>query len=366
MNDLLCGGCGVELQTENKEALGYVPKTSLTKEEILCQRCFKLKHYNEHIPVDIEDDEFLRLVSEIGNTEGLIVHLVDLFDVSGTLIESLPRIIGNNPILLVGNKIDLLPKSTNQRKVIHWLRQLANEANLNLIDVHLISSQTGYGMDELAQAIEVERAKKDVYVVGITNVGKSTFINQFIQRATGIKEAITTSYFPGTTLGFIEIPLNNQASLIDTPGIVNQTQIAHYVSSKDLKKITPRKEVKARGYQLNPEQTLYIGGLARFDFIRGEKQSFICYFSNEIPLHRTPLNKADDLYLKQAGKLLSPPHEETLENLPELVAHTFKLKEGRYDIVFPGLGWITTKLGDVTIEAYAPKGVAVSFRKSFY
>ncbi len=366
MSDLLCGGCGVALQTKDKTVLGYVPETSLTKEEILCQRCFKLKHYNEHIPVDIEDDEFLTMVSEIGHTEGLIVHLIDLFDVSGTLIESLPRIIGNNPILLVGNKVDLLPKSTNHRKVIHWLRQLANEANLNVVDVHLISSHTGQGIEELAQAVEIERAKKDVYVVGVTNVGKSTFINQFIQRATGIKEAITTSYFPGTTLGFIEIPLSNQTSLIDTPGIVNKAQIAHYVSNKDLKKITPRKEVKARGYQLNSEQTLFIGGLARFDFIRGEKQSFICYFSNEIPLHRTRLDKATDLYLRQAGKLLSPPNNQTLEKLPKLVGHTFKLKAGRYDIVFPGLGWITTKLGDVTIEAYAPQGVSVSFRKSFY
>lgn len=366
MSDLLCGGCGVELQTKDEEKLGFVPKSSLSKEEVLCKRCFKLKHYNEHIPVEIDDKDFLTMVSEIGSTEGLIVHIVDLFDLSGTLIESLPRIIGNNPILLVGNKIDLLPKSTNERKVIHWLRQLANEANLNLVAVHLISSQTGYGMDELVESIEVERAMKDVYVVGVTNVGKSTFINQSIQRATGIKEAITTSYFPGTTLGFIEIPLSDKASLIDTPGIVNRAQIAHYVSNKDLKKITPRKEVKARGYQLHSEQTLFIGGLARFDFIKGDKQSFVCYFSNEIPLHRTHLDNADRLYAKQLGKLLTPPNAETLESLPELVGHTFKLKEGKYDIVFPGLGWITTKLGDVTIEAYAPKGVSVSFRKSFY
>src|SRR5690625_7534761 len=43
--------------------------------------------------------------------------------------------------------------------------------------------------------------------------------------------------------------------------IFNSEQMAHYVSNKDLKLITPRKEVKARNYQLNSGQTLFIGGL---------------------------------------------------------------------------------------------------------
>src|SRR5699024_6480447 len=94
----------------------------------------------------------------------------------------------------------------------------------------------------------------------------------------GEKDVITTSYFPGTTLGFIEIPLDDTTSMIDTPGIVNDDQMAHYVSKHDLKIITPGKEIKPRGYQLNEKQTLFFGGLARLDFLRGEKQSFVCYF----------------------------------------------------------------------------------------
>src|SRR5699024_12169407 len=95
-------------------------------------------------------------------------------------------------------------------------------------------------------------------VVGVTNVGKSTFINKYTDNATGLKEVITTSYFPGTSLGFIDIPLDDNTSLIDTPGIVNSEQMAHYVSNKDLKLITPRKEVKASNYQLNSSQILFI------------------------------------------------------------------------------------------------------------
>lgn len=362
----LCGGCGIALQTKDKDALGFVPASSIENEDVLCKRCFQLKHYNKHIPVSLTDDDFLSMVSSISESKGLVVHLIDLFDVNGTLISSLPRIVGNNPIILVGNKVDLLPKSTNERKVTQWLRQLAKEANLNVVDVFLISSATGLGMKEVAEQMDYYRAGKNIYVVGITNVGKSTFINKYIDEATGLKEVITTSYFPGTTLGFIEIPLDDNASLIDTPGIVNNDQMAHYVSNKDLKLITPRKEIKARTYQLNSGQTLFIGGLGRFDFIKGDRQSFVCYFANEVPIHRTKLENADDLYDKQLGKLLTPPNKETLKNLPSLTESTFKIEAGQTDIVFPGLGWITTKSGDVTVSAHSPKGTTTSIRKSFF
>lgn len=364
-NELYCQGCGIKVQTKDKNKIGYVPKTSLSNPELLCQRCFRLKHYNEHHPVSLTDHDFLKMVSTIGDSKGLIVHLIDIFDVDGTLIKSLPRITGDNPVILVGNKVDLLPKSTNKHRLSQWLRSIAKEAGLRVVDVFLISSKKGSGIEDLAVQMEYYRKGKDIYVVGVTNVGKSTFINRFIKQSTGMKDVITTSYFPGTTLGFIKIPLEQHAALIDTPGIVNENQMAHYVSKKDLKMITPKKEVKSRTYQLNDQQTLFIGGLARLDFIKGDKQSFVCYFANDIPIHRTKLHKADELYEKQVGKLLSPPNEDTLSILPELTVSTYRIGSGNTDVVFSGLGWITILNGDVTIAAHSPKGVAVSLRNSF-
>lgn len=364
---LYCGGCGVVLQTENKDELGYVPKSSLDQAEadILCQRCFQMRHYNKNVAVDMEDDDFLQMIASIRDKEGLIIHLIDLFDVNGTLLSNLPRLIGNKPVILVGNKVDLLPKSTNENKLKNWLRYLAKEAGIRVVNVFLISAKNGQSFEALTNALEVERKGNDIYVVGVTNVGKSTFINQIVQQATGFKDTITTSYFPGTTLGFIEVPLDEESALIDTPGIMNKQQMAHYVSDSDLKLITPTKEVKARNYQLNSGQTLYFGGLARFDFIKGEKQAFVCYFSNRLTIHRTKLINADELYHKHVGKLLAPPNEETLANLPPLTETTFKITEPYTDVVFPGLGWITIIDGDVTVSVRSPKGIAPSIRRSF-
>ncbi|MFD1850210.1 ribosome biogenesis GTPase YqeH [Oceanobacillus bengalensis] len=364
MDKIHCQGCGTPIQTVDQKKLGYTPKSSLEKENILCRRCFRLKHYNEIEDVSITDDDFLSMVSQIRNANGLVVHVIDIFDVSGSLIKGLPRITGDNPIILVGNKMDLLPKSTNKQKLTQWLRSQAKEAGIKVLDIFLISSAKGYGIEELTGQIEVHRKQKDVYIVGTTNVGKSTFINRLIKQSTGLNEVITTSYFPGTTLGFIEIPLDAHSSLIDTPGIVNKQQFAHYISDEDLKVITPKKEIKPRVYQLNSGQTLFIGGLARIDFIKGERQSFVCYFANELEVHRTKLENADNLYEKHVGELLSPPNEKTLEMLPELTESTFKVSADKTDIVFPGLGWISLSGEGATVCAHSPKGVAVSIRKS--
>ena len=360
-----CEGCGVPLQTEDKKALGYVPKSSLERDYILCQRCFQLRHYNKNVTVSLSSDDYLKMVSSIHDKEGIVVHIVDVFDVDGTLLKNLHRIVGDKKIFLVANKVDLLPKSTNFKKVHDWLRRILKEARIEVEEVFLMSAKKGYQVNELAMALETARNKEDIYVVGVTNVGKSTFINQLIQRSTRLKEAITTSYFPGTTLDFIKIPLDHHSAMIDTPGIVNEGQISHYISEEDLKIIVPRREVKPRNYQLNPEQTLFFGGLARFDFVKGEMQPFVCYFSNNLRIHRTKLDKADELYERQLGDLLSPPNEKTLEQLPPLVKQSYRITEPNTDIVFSGLGWITVKAGNITVDVHYPKGLTVSLRESF-
>ncbi|WP_164668543.1 ribosome biogenesis GTPase YqeH [Virgibacillus doumboii] len=365
MEEIYCQGCGAPIQTTDPEKQGYTPKSSLDRETVLCKRCFRLKHYNEIQDVSITDDDFLNMVSEIRDTDGIVVHLIDIFDVNGSMIKGLPRIVGEKPVLLVGNKMDLLPKSTKKRKLTQWLRSSAKESGINVEGVYLISSVKGYGLSELTEAIELHRYQKDVYIVGTTNVGKSTFINRLIKQTTGAGDVITTSYFPGTTLGFIEIPLDDETALIDTPGIVNKQQIAHYVSDDDLKIITPNKEIKPRVYQLNNQQTLFFGGLARLDFVKGDRQSFICYFSNDISIHRTKLEKADNLFNEHRGGLLSPPDEKTMEIIPDLTEREFRITNEKTDIVFPGLGWVTVPNGNITVAAHSPKGVNVTLRKSF-
>lgn len=359
-----CIGCGVKIQTVNPDELGYAPQSALEKESIICQRCFRLKNYNEVQDVQLTDDDFLKILNGLGTKDALIVKIVDIFDFNGSWLPGLHRFVGNNKILLIGNKVDLLPKSVKPNKLIHWMKHEARELGLKAEDVLLVSASKGHFIREAVAAIEDYRNGKDVYVVGCTNVGKSTFINRVIKEFSGEKDVITTSHFPGTTLDIIEIPLSDGKALIDTPGIINHHQMAHYVDKRDLKFITPKKEIKPKIYQLNEGQTLYFGGLARFDYISGGRHSFTCYLSNELSIHRTKLENADELYLNHVGELLTPPRPEQLEHFPELVRHEFTIKEAKTDVVFSGLGWVTINEPGVKIAAHVPKGVEVMIRKS--
>lgn len=366
--ELTCIGCGATLQSESSDKAGFLPSSVLKKanedEEIYCKRCFRLRHYNEVSDVELTDDDFLNMLHEISEKDALIVNLVDIFDFNGSLITGIQRFAGNNPILMVGNKVDLLPKSLKKGKMRQWLTERAHEAGIRPKEVVMTSAVNAQSVENLMSIIEKERKGRDVYVVGTTNVGKSTLINQIIQLATETENVITTSYFPGTTLGKIEIPLDDGSVLVDTPGVIQSSQLAHYLSPKELKQVTPRKEVKPKVYQLNEEQTLFFGGVARFDYVSGSgKQSFVSFVSNELKIHRTKLEKADDLYERKQGELLQPPLPENVEAFPELKRVEFTTKEPS-DIVFSGLGWVTVDQPGTKVAGWAPKGVDVVIRKA--
>ncbi|WP_017755862.1 ribosome biogenesis GTPase YqeH [Calidifontibacillus oryziterrae] len=359
-----CSGCGVKIQIENKAEVGYAPPSALKNEILICQRCFRLKHYNEIQDVSLTDDDFLKILNNIGYSTSLVVKIVDIFDFNGSWLPGLHRFIGKNKIILVGNKVDLLPKSVKRSKLIQWMKYSAKQLGLKPEEVYLISASKGEGVKELAEQIDMYREGKDVYVVGATNVGKSSFINRIIKEFSGEDNVITTSQFPGTTLDLIGVPLDDGATLYDTPGIINHHQMAHFVDEKGLKIISPKKEIKPRIFQLNEGQTLFFGGLARFDYIAGGRKSFTCYVSNELNIHRTKIEKAEQLYKEHLGELLQPPFGEKAQELPPLQKQEFTIKEAKTDIVFHGLGWITCNEPGSKVIAYAPNGVGVTIRQS--
>ncbi|NLC95760.1 MAG: ribosome biogenesis GTPase YqeH [Bacilli bacterium] len=369
MEELKCIGCGSILQTENSNQVGYIPPHKLTEDadEILCQRCFRIKHYRDLPDIELNHEDFVKILNDIAKTDALVINVVDLFDLTGSLIHGIHRYIGNNDLILVGNKRDILPKAINNDKIKNWIRKIISDYGYQVKDIILISSKRGDGIDELFTTIEKYRKDRNVYVIGCTNVGKSTLINAIIKRFTPItKDVITASIYPGTTLGLIEIPLDDNHFIIDTPGIINHHQYAFYLDKNHLKHILPDREINPKVYQLNPRQTLFIDGLARIDFVSGKRTSFVCHFSNAVKIHRTKLENADNLFAKHLGELLSPPTKEEYEKLGKYVKYEFKTPKERSDIVISGLGFISLKDENLKVVVHAPKHVGVYIRPSLY
>lgn len=322
-----CLGCGAVLQNTDLIKEGYVKNLDSN----LCERCFKIKNYGEYKPVIKEEVEFTNMLETINKTNDLVILVCDLFNFNPNM-DMLTRYL-NNDIILVLTKRDLLPKSLYEEK----LKQYLENINLNIIDRVIVSSMNNYNLDELFEKINHFKKSNNVYVVGYTNAGKSTLINKMLYNYGSNNTVITTSLLPNTTIDKIELKLNDNLTLIDTPGILDEGSIYYLKDIKELKRITPKKAVKPRTYQIKSKQSLVIEDILRLDLQNNNVTFFI---ANNLEIVR--------LYKK---------HE--VNNMDR---HVINIKPNE-DIVISGFGFIKfTKSEEVTL--YTLKGVKIYTRRS--
>ena len=250
-----CMGCGV--LTENT----------------LCERCFRIKHYNDYKVVTKTNNDFIPILENISKSNDLVLLVVDLFNIDDL---SLIRKYLKNDILLVLTKRDLLPKSVSFDKLYNY------DYKINYIDKIIISSSKNHNFDELLDKINKYKKSNSVYVVGYTNAGKSTMINKLIYNYSDNKTEITTSPLPSTTLNTIEINLGD-FTLIDTPGLLSEGDIANYVNGEDLKRIIPKKEIKPITYQIKGNQTIVVDN---YLMIEANDIDLTFYISNNLKIER--------------------------------------------------------------------------------
>lgn len=84
----------------------------------------------------------------------------------------------------------------------------------NIKHTALISAETGFGVEELITKLHsVWQYKGDVYLLGCTNVGKSTLFNALLRsdycrtKAASIIGRATASPWPGTTMRMLKFPI---------------------------------------------------------------------------------------------------------------------------------------------------------------
>lgn len=321
-----CNGCGAILQTTDAAKEGYAISLSHT----LCNRCFRIQNYNEYEKVEKTNEEFVPILKRISETNSLVVLVVDILNINKDLKYLTSHL--SNDILLVLTKRDVLPYSLNDEKLLSY------DYGINYIDAVMISSNKNYGLDELYEKINYYKKDKKVYVVGYSNVGKSTLINKLIYHYSDLKTTITTSMLPSTTLDMIEVPITDDLILVDTPGIIEDGNIINYVEPNLLKKIICKKEIKPITYQVKQKQVIMIEDIG---YIECENvNNFTFYMSNLLKIDRK------FKYIKK-------------QNLKE---HIIRVKEHQ-DIVILGLGFIKTTNQD-TLKVYLLDGVDIYTRTS--
>jgi len=305
-----CTGCGITLQTEDINKEGYTENI----DNELCLRCFKLKNYGEYKAVTLNNKDYTDILNSIPK-DALVVYLTSLLNINLEYINKF------NNVILVLTKKDLLPKSVQDYKLINYISNITN----NYLDIEIISSIKNYNLDSLLNKIKkYNKSNKEIYFVGMTNSGKSTLINKLIKNYTDKQLEVTTSLYPSTTLNKIEINLDN-LKIIDTPGLLNEGSILNNLSLKEIKKITPKKEIKPRSYQLKGKGSLVIEDYIRLDYYTDNN---IIYIANNLNITKMTHNNPK---LKECKKI------------------TFNLEKDK-DIVIEDLCFIKfTKKGKVDI-----------------
>ncbi len=281
-----CLGCGIELQDENISKEGYTTNI----ENDICMRCFRLKNYGDYQVVTKSNEEYENILKEIGKTKDLVMYVTDILNIEEDLT-SIKNFISNNLILVI-NKKDVIPRSVKDNKIINYFKEKYPFFN----DVIVISSTKNYNIDYLLKRVKYYQTTKTVYVVGHTNAGKSTLINKIIKNYSQNTQELTISPLPSTTLNTVTIEIDDYLTLVDTPGLVDNTSLSNYVDTETLKKINPRKEIKPKTYQLKKGSSIIIGDIFRLDYVEGEKNSFTVYVSNDLKIKRVVQARHKDLY----------------------------------------------------------------------
>lgn len=268
-----CSGCGIILQEEEPQKEGYTE--DINKE--LCTRCFKLKNYGEYKQVSLTNQDYTDILNSIPK-DALVVYLTSLLNINLNYINNF------NNVILVLTKKDLLPKSVQDYKLINYIKNITN----NYLDIEIISTIKNYNLDNLLNKIKkYNKNNNKVYFVGMTNSGKSTLINKIIKNYTDKQLEVTTSLYPSTTLDKVEIELED-FTIIDTPGLLNEGSILNSLSLKEIKKITPKKEIKPRSYQLKRKGSLVIEDYIRLDYF--SENNITIYLANNLNITKMTQN----------------------------------------------------------------------------
>ena len=323
-----CIGCGLELQTENKKEPGYINEKVISKASY-CERCFKVINYGEASVVykDVDINNFLDNISKSNKP---VLYLLDLTCISPKTMEPLKNI--TNDIFIVLTKKDLLPKSVKDKKLIEYIKKHIPNAK----DITVISSTKMWSVKELYN--KLKNKVKEIYVIGFTNSGKSTLINSMLKMK-GKTPFITTSWVPNTTEEAIKISLDENLTLIDTLGFINDKSIVNFINIQDYKNLLPKKEIKPKVYHLKKGFMILIENLIRIENNTDKIINIVFYLKNELKYQKMKSDTRNDLkiYPKQSV--------------------SFTKNE---DLVIEGLGFIKfASDGELTIYSISDKIITI-------
>ena len=162
-----------------------------------------------------------RMMQEDMKLIDLVIELLDARVPLSSRNPDIDELAGNKSRLILLNKTDLADSSVTDEWYDYFTAQGLFVCKVNSRNAGDMKQINAIVKDACAAKIERDRKRGiknrpvRAMVVGIPNVGKSTFINSYAKKA-----AAKTGNKPGVTKGKQWIKLSDSLELLDTPGIL--------------------------------------------------------------------------------------------------------------------------------------------------
>ena len=235
--DTPCGGCGAHLHCLDEKIPGFVPsqilsgRSSADLRSLICQRCYFIKEYKVALKLNVSPEDYPKAIEHIKDEKALIILVVDLMDFPGSVWPEILELIGKNKkVILVGNKFDLIVPDSSRyyQRIANIIRteflkkcwhNSENSPFPQIIGSCCISASTGYNVEKLVEMIfnywknQNDALAGNIYIVGCTNVGKSSLFNLLLDSdlcktaALNLVQKAMISPVPGTTLNLLKFPV---------------------------------------------------------------------------------------------------------------------------------------------------------------
>lgn len=375
MKEKKCIGCGEKLQYDNPVLPGYIPKNILEiRDNIICKRCFRLKHYGENLEKEEEKDVYRLEVKKAISEADIVIPIFDIIDFESSFTNEIIDLLEDKTILALINKIDLLPSYIHISEVSKWVNYYFNENNFFPSDIAFVSAEKKYGVNGIFRKIQyiaknILKKKLDtkikIAIMGVSNVGKSRLINLLLD-----KNSSTVSKFSGTTKKNIKNVKNTKEfklEIIDTPGLIPDGRLSDLLNSDMSYKLVPSGEISRKTYRLKEKMVFMMSNLAYFEVLSNPKNKnssiVSVYASKEVKFHVTNKNKVDELYSNLNFFNLLDEENYEKYNKNEFITREYTIDENE-DLVISGLGYIEVKRGPLEVRLHLPKYVKVVVRKS--
>ncbi|EEY35475.1 ribosome biogenesis GTPase YqeH [Pseudoleptotrichia goodfellowii F0264] len=365
-----CTGCGIELQFEDKNREGYVPEEKfITEEDLLCQRCYKIKNYGQNIGNNLKKEDYSKEVANSAKKSDIILPIFDIIDFEGSFTEEILDYLRDYRSIILINKIDLLPDFVHPTEIANWVKERLMEEDIIPDDIGFLSAKSKYGVNGIIRKINNLFPDKKVraVILGASNVGKSSVINLLLG-----KNKITTSKYSGTTLKSInnKIP-KTDIMIIDTPGLIPEGRISDLISVESGLKLVPSGEISRKTFKPEENRVFMFDAFCRFKILETEnsdrgkyKPIFSVYSSKNVKFHLTKEDRVEELLKGDFFELMKKEEKENyLEN--KFVTYNTEIQENE-DLVIAGLGWINVKRGPLNIELTVPEYAKVIVRPSLF